>query len=31
MQAEIKDAYWKLYDTENLKTQPGPGACRARR
>ena len=24
MQAEIKDAYWKLYDTENLKTQPGP-------
>jgi putative transposase len=24
MQAEIKDACWKLYDTENLKTQPGP-------
>ena len=24
MQAEIKDAYCKLYDTENLKTQPGP-------
>jgi putative transposase len=24
MQAEIKDAYWKLYDTENLKTLPGP-------
>jgi transposase-like protein len=24
MQAEIKDAYWKLFDTEGLKTQPGP-------
>jgi len=24
MQAEIKDAYWKLFDTEDLKTQPGP-------
>ena len=24
MQAEIKDAYWKLFDTEDLKTEPGP-------
>jgi putative transposase len=24
MQAEIKDAYWQLFDTEDLKTQPGP-------
>jgi transposase-like protein len=24
MQAEIKDAYWKLFDTEDLKTNPGP-------
>jgi transposase-like protein len=24
MQAEIKDAYWQLFDTEELKTQPGP-------
>src|SRR5215470_15729063 len=24
MQAEIKDAYWKLFDTEDLKTGPGP-------
>ncbi len=24
MQAEIKDAYWKLFDTEDLKTRPGP-------
>jgi putative transposase len=24
MQAEIKDAYWKLFDTEDLTTQPGP-------
>jgi transposase-like protein len=24
MQAEIKDAYWKIFDTEDLKTQPGP-------
>jgi transposase-like protein len=24
MQAEIKDAYWQLFDTENLKTTPGP-------
>ena len=23
MQAEIKDAYWKLFDTEDLTTQPG--------
>src|ERR1700746_1135657 len=25
MQAEVKDAYWKLFDTEGLKTPPGPG------
>ena len=24
MQAEVKDAYWKLFDTEDLKTEPGP-------
>jgi putative transposase len=24
MQAEIKDAYWRLFDTEDLKTGPGP-------
>jgi putative transposase len=24
IQAEIKDAYWQLFDTEDLKTQPGP-------
>jgi putative transposase len=24
MQAEIKDAYWALFDAEDLKTQPGP-------
>ena len=24
MQAEIKDAYWALFDTEELKTKPGP-------
>jgi putative transposase len=24
MQAEVKDAYWKIFDTENLKTPPGP-------
>jgi putative transposase len=24
MQAEIKDVYWKIFDTEDLKTQPGP-------
>jgi len=24
MQAEIKDAYWKLFDTEGLGTKPGP-------
>ena len=24
MQAEIKDAYWALFDTEGLKTPPGP-------
>jgi putative transposase len=23
-QAEVKDAYWKIFDTEDLKTQPGP-------
>ncbi len=22
--AEVKDAYWKIFDTEKLKTQPGP-------
>ena len=24
MQAEVKDAYWALSGTEDLKTQPGP-------
>jgi putative transposase len=24
MQAEIKDAYWALFDTEDLTTTPGP-------
>jgi putative transposase len=24
MQAEVKDAYWKLFGTEDLTTQPGP-------
>jgi putative transposase len=24
MQAEVKDAYWKVFDTEDLKTPPGP-------
>jgi putative transposase len=24
MQAEVKDAFWALFDTEDLKTQPGP-------
>jgi putative transposase len=24
MQAEIKDAYWAIFDTEELKTKPGP-------
>jgi putative transposase len=24
MQAEVKDAYWKIFDTEELKTPPGP-------
>jgi len=24
MQAEVKDAFWKLFDTEDLKTKPGP-------
>jgi putative transposase len=24
MQAEIKDGYWQLFDTEDLKTGPGP-------
>ena len=24
MQAEIKDAYWKIFDTEDLQTPPGP-------
>jgi len=25
MQAEVKDAYWKIFDTEDLTTAPGPG------
>ena len=24
MQAEVKDAFWKIFDTEDLKTEPGP-------
>jgi putative transposase len=24
MQAEVKDAFWKIFDTGNLKTAPGP-------
>jgi transposase-like protein len=24
MQAEVKDAYWKIFDTSELKTPPGP-------
>jgi transposase-like protein len=24
MQAEVKDAYWAIFDTEGLKTKPGP-------
>ncbi len=24
MQAEVKDAFWKIFDTGELKTQPGP-------
>ena len=24
MQAEVKDAYWKIFDTEDLTTGPGP-------
>ena len=24
MQAEVKDAYWKIFDTEDMKTSPGP-------
>jgi putative transposase len=24
MQAEVKDAYWKIFDTKDLKTPPGP-------
>jgi putative transposase len=24
MQAEVKDAYWALFDTGDLKTTPGP-------
>ncbi len=31
MQAEIKDAYWALFDIEDLKTKPGPQPRRARR
>lgn len=25
MQAEVKDAYWAIFDTEEVKTPPGPG------
>jgi putative transposase len=24
MQAEVKDAYWKIFDTDDLTTGPGP-------
>jgi putative transposase len=24
MQAEVKDAYWQLFDTSDLTTAPGP-------
>jgi hypothetical protein len=24
MQAEVKDAYWKIFDTDDLTTAPGP-------
>ena len=24
MQAEVKDAYWEIFDTEDLTTPPGP-------
>ncbi len=24
MQAEVKDAYWQIFDTEGLDTPPGP-------
>src|SRR5713226_1131700 len=24
MQAEVKDAFWAIFDTEDLKTPPGP-------
>ncbi len=24
MQAEVKDAWWKIFDTEDLTTPPGP-------
>jgi putative transposase len=24
MQAEVKDAYWQLFDTQELTTEPGP-------
>jgi hypothetical protein len=24
MQAEVKDAYWAIFDTEDLTTPPGP-------
>jgi putative transposase len=29
MQAEVKDAYWAVFDTEDLKTPPGPGSWRS--
>ncbi len=25
MQAEVKDAFWAVFGTEDLKTPPGPG------
>ncbi len=24
MQAELRDGYWAVFDTEDLKTEPGP-------
>ena len=29
MQAEVKDAYWKIFDTEDLKTPPVPSLWRS--
>ena len=31
MQAEVKDAYWAMFDTGDLKTPPGPGLVADRR